>query len=78
MNFNSAPIVETSESIEPSDNNSELNAIGYTFFYNSESSLKCKCCGAKNNVFGNYVFFLGRLSFRKSRLTHKCGTPVIM
>ena len=30
MNFN-CPIVETSESIEPNDNNLELNAITYTF-----------------------------------------------
>ena len=42
MNFN-CPVVETSESIEPNDNNWELNAITYTFskidsnlnFYNS-------------------------------------------
>ena len=30
MNFN-CPVTETSESIEPNDNNLELNAIAYTF-----------------------------------------------
>ena len=30
MNFN-CPVAETSESIEPNDNNLELNAIAYTF-----------------------------------------------
>ena len=30
MNFN-FPVAETSESIEPHDNNLELNAIAYTF-----------------------------------------------
>ena len=30
MNFK-YPIIETSESIEPNDNNLELNAIAYTF-----------------------------------------------
>ena len=30
MNFN-CPIAETSESMEPNDNNLELNAIAYTF-----------------------------------------------
>ena len=30
MNFN-CPVAETNESIEPNDNNLELNAIAYTF-----------------------------------------------
>ena len=34
MNFN-YPVVETSESIEPNDNDLELNAIAYTFLRSS-------------------------------------------
>ena len=39
----------------------------------SEEEIHCKCCGAKNYVFENYVF-VGKLRFGKPRLTHICGT----
>ena len=74
MNFN-CPVVETSESIEPNDNNLELNAIAYTFF-KIDSSLNF------NSSFGDREFLASVSLVSPQRRTRKlkkehflcCGT----